>query len=188
MLAAGLLALALNGRQITLEVTSAHPDGAAGLKPLGDYYLFQALILAFPAAYLAAWSLLMLLGITDRYEHWLEPYLALVALAVCLELAAFALPLWSVHRVMSAQKRSRLAQVDQELGATIANLHRRLEAELSPEERRQLTDQLEQRAARYRDAETMPTWPLDQTLRRRLTFGNLVLLVPLVGQVVKLAQ
>jgi hypothetical protein len=89
---------------------------------------------------------------------------------------------------MSAQKRSRLAQVDQELGATIANLHRRLEAELSPEERRQLTDQLEQRAARYRDAETMPTWPLDQTLRRRLTFGNLVLLVPLVGQVVKLAQ
>ena len=188
MLAAGLLARTLRSHRITLAVTPAHPDGAAGLKPLGDYYLYQALLLAFGAAYLAAWSLLILLDITERYDYWLEPYLALLALVICLELATFALPLWSVHRLMAAQRRSRLARADKDLGSRVAGIHERLEGTLAPDERKQLTEQLEHLAASFREAESMPTWPLDQSLRRRLTLSNLLLVVPLVGQVVKLAQ
>ena len=33
----------------------------------------------------------------------------------------------------------------------------------------------------------MPTWPLDRTILRQITIGNLVLLVPLIAKIVATA-
>ena len=58
-----------------------------------------------------------------------------------------------------------------------------------PTDRRtELKGQLDELVTQYGDAESMPTWPIDQTIRRRLTAGNLLLAIPLIGQIVKLAQ
>ena len=40
---------------------------------------------------------------------------------------------------------------------------------------------------RYREIETMSTWPIDPRIRRRLTLGNAALVLPLVTQVAALA-
>lgn len=184
MLCYGLFGRAVHADGADFRATAGHVDGAAGLKPLGDYYIGQALVLAIPAAYLVAWSLLMIdSGLDERYAGWREAYLGLLALAICLELAAFVAPLWSAHEVMKAQKRQALANADTTISRRVTELRASLEGLLPTEERTMLREQLDELTRRYSDAEAMPTWPIDRALRRRVTLGNLALVVPLVAQV-----
>jgi hypothetical protein len=184
MLCYSLFGRAVHADGADFRATAGHVDGAAGLKPLGDYYIGQALVLAIPAAYLVAWSLLMIdSGLDERYAGWREVYLGLLALAICLELAAFVAPLWSAHEVMKAQKRQALANADTTISRRVTELRASLERLLPTDERTTLREQLDELTRRYSDAEAMPTWPIDRGLRRRVTLGNMALVVPLVAQV-----
>lgn len=107
---------------------------------------------------------------------------------VILEIAAFFAPLWHVHQIMTEEKRRALVRADGELGPQIIRARKELEQDLDNDRRRQVVrDRLEQLTSSYRDIETMPAWPVGQTLRQRLTLGNLTLIVPLVTQVAALA-
>jgi hypothetical protein len=187
MLAYGLAPARLLAGHVGLRATAGHIDGAAGLKPLGDFYLYQALLVAIPAAFLLVWSLLFLLArLNARYHDWRGWYLALLPIAIGLEVGAFVVPLARVHQLMSAQKREQLTRADTTLSRQIAVARRELESDLPNERRTELRDQLEQLVTSYRDVETMPTWPVDRSVRRRLTLGNIVLIVPLVSQLAAL--
>jgi hypothetical protein len=71
-----------------LRVIPGHPDGARGLKLLGDFDLFESLTVSLPAVFLSAWVLLFSLGgpspLWSAYRIYLHPYLVLLA----------GLPLW----------------------------------------------------------------------------------------------
>ena len=84
---------------------------------------------------------------------------------------------------MARQKREALVRADAELGPKIADACRELERDLEPDRRAAVRDRLNQLTDSYRDIETMPTWPVDRALRRRVTLGNLAIVVPLVLQV-----
>lgn len=184
----GLLGRSLAREHITFRATPGHIDRAAGLKPLGDYYLYQALLLAVPAAFLVAWSLVLLIPAWDeRYKGWRAWYLGLLAVAICLELAAFVAPLWRAHQAMKRQKRDALVEADTALSPEIARARKELEHDLDRDRRAAVRDWLEQLTSSYLEIETMPTWPVDGTLRRRVTLGNMVLIVPLVTQLAALA-
>jgi hypothetical protein len=186
MLAQSLLGRALGRARIVCCARPGHVDGAAGLKPVGDYFVEQALLLVIPALFLLVWSLILLTPSWDaRYPGWHESYLGLLAVAICLEIVAFIVPLWSVHTVMKQQKRDALVHADRDLGRGIAKLQLRLEGNV--EDRAVLEARLERMTARYAELEAMPTWPIDPTLRRRLTLGNLGLVFGLVIQAVSIA-
>jgi hypothetical protein len=188
MLAYGFIARSMDAAKLTLNAVPGHVDGAAGLKPLGDFYLRQALLLALPAAFLLAWSLILLIPSWDeRYSGWREWYLGLLVIAIGLEIAAFVAPLWRVHRTMQDQKREALVKADSLLAPRIEKAREELEQDLDNERRAAVRDQLEQLTASYRAREEMPTWPVDSTVRRRLTLGNLALIVPLVSQIAALS-
>ena len=123
-----------------------------------------------------------------RYAGWREIYLGFLVFAIGLEVGAFVVPLWSAHRAMLDQKSHELANADTQLGPRIAALPEQLEDDLPSERRSELRGRLDQLIGDYREADAMPTWPLDQKLRRRVTVGNLVLVVPLIGQAAKLAN
>lgn len=172
---------------VSFRATPGHIDGAAGLKPLGDYYVYQALLVALPAVFLLAWSLIFLIPTWgDRYPGWRPWYLAFLALAICIELAAFAVPLWRVHRVMDEQKHAALREADTVLGPDIGRARKQLERDLDSERRNEVRDWLDQLTTSYEEIENMPTWPLDRTLRRRMTLGNVALVVPLISEIVTL--
>src|SRR5262249_20889856 len=40
---------------IALRVRPGHIDGCAGLKPVGDFYFYQAMVTALPALFIAVW-------------------------------------------------------------------------------------------------------------------------------------
>jgi hypothetical protein len=53
----GSMATVLADPQTRLNVRPGHFDGANGLKPVGDFYLYQALLTAIPLVWLAGWAL-----------------------------------------------------------------------------------------------------------------------------------
>ena len=42
---------------LTVKVEPSHVDGVGGLKPVGDYYFYQAMVVGIPAIFLAVWWL-----------------------------------------------------------------------------------------------------------------------------------
>ena len=104
----------------TVHLLVAHPDGAAGLRPLGDQLLRCLAIGAVPAAYTSVWAIL--LGSTngkdpvlaDLRDRWLLTYrLILVPLSAAL-LYPFAIrPTYATHRVMKRQARDIEVHADQ---------------------------------------------------------------------------
>jgi hypothetical protein len=177
------------GRAVTFVAEAEHVDGAGGLKPLGDYYLYQALLLALPAAFLLVWSIILISPTWDaRYSGWREWYLGLLGVAICLEIAAFILPLYTVHMSMYQQKRAALADADRRLLRRITTLQSELEQQLTSTARAERREQLEDLTASYSRIERMPTWPVDPSVRRRITLGNLALILPLITQIAALSR
>jgi hypothetical protein len=178
MLLYGQLGWRLRARGFDLVVVPGHVDGAGGLKPVGDFYFVQAMIVAIPAIHLAAWTLLLpLYG--ERYAYWRQPYAALLAVAITLELAAFVVPMWAFHREMLDQKKRLLRDADH-LSTSITQLQAQLAAGKSDDGAP--ARQLEAATQLYRTIEDLPVWPLDLTTRRRFRLNNLALLLPLLGR------
>src|SRR5439155_1160813 len=83
----------LDAAHLSFRTTPGHVDGAAGLKPLGDYYLYQALLVLLPAAFLLACSLILLIPSWDRRcDGWRGWFLGLLCVSICVEVDAFVAP------------------------------------------------------------------------------------------------
>jgi hypothetical protein len=173
----------LRQEKIALIVQPGHLDGAAGFKPVGELFFFQAMVLAIPALFLAVWWLIIPASpeLNAHYAIWREPYLGLLAIVLLFEVAAFVMPMWSFHQEMANQKTELLKNAD-ELSQRVATLQAALADATTDQERKQLKDRLADMTERYWALEQMPTWPLDVKTRRRFTINNLALVVPLVSQ------
>jgi hypothetical protein len=124
------------------------------------------------------WFLIPVFG---QYEQWREPYLGLLAVVLTIEVLAFLIPLWSFHQEMQDQKAKLLDEADKLSRAVDAVLVELAEAK-TDQERTALKERLAQMTERYWAIEQMPTWPLDPRVRRRFTFNNLALFLPLISQ------
>lgn len=180
----GLLSRALAKRELPLEVVSGHPDGAGGLKPIGDFYLYQSLTASLPAIFLGIWVLLISLGgairILGDLRPYLDQYIWLLPLAILFEVLAFVLPMSSIHGVMKRQKENDLLARADRLSPIIAAAQ--ADMDIQDSENWELSKQrLNQLTERYEELEKAPTWPIDQSIRRRFTLRNFGFLVPFVG-------
>ena len=163
-----------------LRVMPNHIDGVGGLKPVGEFYYFQAKIAALPAIYLIVWLLIIPAWSDNRYDEWRGPFLGFLALVLAIEVLSFVVPTWAFHREMADQKAAQEAEADR-LSAEIVSVQRRL-ATAAPADAAGLKEQLADAAERYRILDEMPTWPVDVRTRRQFRLGNLALFVPLVGK------
>lgn len=179
----GGLGWLLRKKNFTLKVQPGHLDGAAGLKPVGDLYFFQAMLIAIPALYLAIWW--FLIPVVGRYSYWREPYLGLLAVVLIFELLAFLVPMWSFHQEMQDQKIKLLKEAD-ELSEQVVAVQSELAKAKTDQERNVLKDQLSYMIERYWAIDQMPTWPVDSKVRRRFALNNLALFLPLISQFIQL--
>jgi hypothetical protein len=176
----GLLGRRLTRSRFTITVDPEHLDGATGLRPIGDFYFFQAMLLAVPAVFLGAWWVAIpFYG--ERYESWRDAYVALLAFVLACELLAFLLPLRSFHLVMREEKQRLLAEAD-EIGHQALEVQRQLRAAPPETDLGPLEDRLARLTRRYQAIEKMPTWPVSTRVRRRLALNNLILLIPVIAQ------
>lgn len=174
----GALGYFLKQRTCHIRVWPGHIDGAAGLKPVGDFYFYQAMVAAMPAMFLAAW--VILIPAIGRYEQWRDPYLGELVVAMFIEIAAFVVPLLWFHREMLDSKFELLMEADQLSTEFLAPQAPSLAEEARNAEKDQA--KVEWAKGRYESIEALPTWPVDVKTRRRFSVNNLVLLLPLLGQ------
>src|SRR5262249_9844502 len=175
----GRLRALLQRQNIAVTVQPGHIDGVAGLKPLGDFYFAQAMVIAVPALYLAVWW--FIIPLIGKYSYWREPYLGLLVIVLTVEVLAFLLPLWSFHEAMLAQKARLLGDADT-LSRDIATTQMALRAAQSDQERTVLKNRIADMTEQYWAIEQLPTWPVDSRVRRRFTLNNLALFLPLISQ------
>jgi hypothetical protein len=173
----GTLGSLLKARGKLPEAQPAHLDGAAGLRPLGEFFFYQAMIVALPAVFLAGWWIAI--PLIHRYSYWRNPYLALLVLCVIAEALAFIAPMVSFHQAMRLSKRERLLEADA-LSHEVDELQARLILAQTDQERASIKEELGPKVDRYQAVETMPTWPVDRRTRRRFTLNNALLITPLV--------
>ncbi|MDX1665535.1 MAG: hypothetical protein R3272_17235 [Candidatus Promineifilaceae bacterium] len=181
----GRLSRLLRSTEITVRAQPGHPDGVAGLQPVGEFYFFQAMLLAIPAAHLALWWFLIPLG-WERYARWQTTYLILLLVILTLEILAFILPLRYFHRQMILAKRTALKEADR-LSQEIVALQKKL-TEVGSGEQRQVSERLDLLQERYREIEKMPTWPVAMQTRKRFTASNLSLFLPIGIKILGLSE
>jgi hypothetical protein len=181
MVAFGSLGWLLRARHVQMAVRPGHIDGAAGLKPIGDYYLYQAALAALPAVFLAVWLFLIPVWPSQRYDQWREAYLGLLPLALAFEVLAFLLPMSAFHQEMARQKQEQRRTADVR-SREIADIQAELATCEDEQRRTGLKDQLASKTQQYWDIESMPTWPVDLRMWRRFTFSNLALAAPLISE------
>ena len=183
MVCYGFLGRFLRGEGARVIMQPGHPDGAAGLKPLGDFYFSQAMLLAIPIAFLAVWTLLIPVWPYHDYSHWRAPYLTLLVVGLVLEMGAFFLPMWTIHQDMVKEKARLQAEAD-ELGRQIVGLRAKLTGIADAEARSALKDQVELLSRQYEELEHVPTWPVDRSTGRRFTVSNLAMFIPVAVQII----
>ncbi|MEL6573767.1 MAG: hypothetical protein AAFQ64_19105 [Pseudomonadota bacterium] len=173
----GRLGRAIDAGRVKLHLDPWHVDQAAGIKPVGEYFFFQATFATIPAAYLAIWIWIMPLW--DRYDHWYLPYIGLLCLALVIQALAVFLPLGGFHLEMMQQKRAWQRKLDEEFRDNAEARNAFLDG-TNVEGQEELEAVLAHLSKRYAEIEAMPTWPVDRRLWQKFTFRNLFLLSPVL--------
>jgi hypothetical protein len=177
----GRLSHVLAKHGVQLRVVPGHPDGAGGLEPIGAFYLYQSLVASLPAIWLIISG--VAIGVWRYGVYLLGLYLSSLALAILAEVLVFVVPMLSVHGSMREQRKAFVAKADR-LSAAIETTQARLE-DPGLDGRDAVNRQLTELVERYHTLEKTPTWPVDRSIRRRITLQNLALLLPFVGYLVK---
>jgi hypothetical protein len=169
---------------VTLQVRPGHPDGAAGWGPLGDLYLFEALMLTIAALYYGVWSYLIAAHNGYAYANFRNlqtPYFVFFLVILAGEVLAFLAPVWSFHTDMRRQKLA-LARETDALSDRILTVQARAVETDDPQEASRLSQQLATMTSLYTARVEMPTWPFNTGVTVRFGLANLGLLLPLVAQ------
>ena len=151
-------------RRSDLRVLVGHPDGAGGLKPLGDQLLKAMVIGAVPAAFASTWAVLLaaddlgttMQGLSDR---WLLVYrIGLVPMFALLIYPVGVRPILAVRQVMKKRNRELAHSVDE----LAAQIHEQSVATIGESDPAQL-EQGRKTVDGLRDLYSMlfplPTWP-----------------------------
>jgi hypothetical protein len=179
----GSLGRFLKQRGVALHAQPGHLDGVAGFRPVGVFYFSQAALLGLAALFLVVWWVLIGLS-PDLARHngaWRAPYLVFFFLVILAELLAFALPLWSFHLELQAQRRDLLLLADR-LSQRSAALQTQLVMNPSNERAQELKAQQVALTDYYWAIQRMPTWPIAPGTWWRFLISTLGLLAPLAAQ------
>ncbi len=151
-----------------LNVLVGHPDGAAGLKPLGDQLLRGLIIGAAPATWASIWAIVfaaddLSADMAAQSDRWL-PILRFVFVPL------FALLMYAIAIRPILHVRSRILSANRELYASVDRLSRTIHQEASAAVARidveglaTGQDRVESLQKLYEALFPLPTWPFDRS-------------------------
>lgn len=176
----------LEASNIDLKIQVGHPDGIGGLKPIAQFYFYQATLLFIPILYLGLGWLIMP---DSPYDDWRPMFGFLFIIAVMVQIAAFFVPLWGFHHDIKRQK-AQLAEEAEQIGQNLITLKSQLSIDqpLDPIETVALTNRITALTQRFTAMQQLPTIPLEEDIRRRFTIRSVAaIFVPLLGEYVRVS-
>ncbi len=178
----GRLGLLIRKHHVLLKIQPGHLDDVGGLKPVGEFYFHQAMVVAMPAVFLAVWLLFFQFGF-PRYSGWKTLYAIFLSINIVLEILVFVVPLLSFHSMMVTEKQNELEEADK-LSKEIAIVEHQLTREQDVQKRELIKDRLSSMTKEYWDIEKLPTWPISKRTKKLFKRNNFTLLMPLVIDIV----
>ncbi|MEM6661678.1 MAG: hypothetical protein AAF666_05810 [Pseudomonadota bacterium] len=175
----GRLSAHFQAQSVTIRVNPWHSDGLGGLKPVADFYWSQMVFSTVPMIFLLAWlwafpSFPSRADPTvSRYQEWVDPYIALLFVALLFQVLGFLAPLLSFRTHMVAEKRRWRRRIDAELAR---NTKARSEAfeNGDVEQLTQADVALETLNENYKTIEAMPSWPVNRSILGKIALRNLL--------------
>ncbi len=166
----GMLASVLSDDHKRLRVIPGHFDGACGLKPIGDFYLFQALLLAIPILWLAAWWAYIIPQFKDvvcpvtrqpqfLFAEWRGPFFVQWLIVLAYFYSGFARPVAKLRRRI---RETRLALSQDEvprLEREILNAQQQHSSDTETDEHILASDRA---ALRLWGIRNISDWPMDK--------------------------
>ena len=118
----GRLAGALDRAGLSLHLVPGHADTAGGLAAIGNFLMFQGMLVAILIFYLTIW--LILIPGYPNYVEWQGPYLAFWAVSTLFFYWGFVHPMFAFREGIRQAKRRdiepRLARLRREIGELYA--------------------------------------------------------------------
>jgi hypothetical protein len=178
----GYLGRLLRTHGSVLHAQPGHLDGAAGLKPVGDFYFSQALIFAIPSFFvLFSYVFLKLIPASSFPSFWTNALLPVLGISIVVEIGTFIMPLLYFHTEMLEQKVMLLRGADR-LSAQVAALQAELITDVHAAIPTDFTDRIEAQTNYYTAVQHLPTWPVATGTWARFFVGNAGLILPLLSQ------
>ncbi|MFT5511531.1 MAG: hypothetical protein ACI89J_004633 [Hyphomicrobiaceae bacterium] len=171
----GRLAGVLGKSENSLRIIPSHSDGACGLKPIGDYYLYQALVFAVPIIWLGAWwawiipnydgMVCTLTGQSlQRYSNWQQPFFIQWLVVLAYFYMGFVWPFLILRRRIKEARKSYNEHEATRLRSDIIALQNQLsdltEAEAAQDRHAVLTV-LDAKSKELWSIQNMSGWPMD---------------------------
>ena len=149
--------------RIRLNPQPGHPDKVCGLKPIGEFWAFEAAVLIPPLAYTLAWIGVMNAGLEPVIQQNLSAghgtYVTATLILILLQIFALWVPMLSLHRVMVAAKHDLQARADQ-LAQDVARLKHTVLHAAEKDERAAAAQRHELLLKAFQDVEQVPRWPI----------------------------
>ncbi len=171
----GSLARYLSSAKINLRIKPDHFDDASGLKPIGDFYLYQALVFSGPAIFLGLWWSIVIPVLQDQscpniknLESWRTAMFFHWIVVMTYFYFGFIKPILMLrHRMVNA--RNWLTQtVAPSVQSQISTLQDRLRQGQDDEhEQLRMTTHIDNLSQYLWSIRRMSGWPMDAQTRNR---------------------
>lgn len=164
---------AIDGCLVTIVPRLGHPDGGAGLAPIGRFYNHQVGKMAWLIGFLLVWLIVLALFpaqpfVADQYPpRTSQGLLALFVLIFLLQILGFFLPMRSIHQQLGHWKEKAMARNFAELKRIEDSQHEGWEAE-DPGLVLRKIDLRHQRE----DIADMGLWPVSMETLRQFWLGK----------------
>jgi len=163
----------IEDRRVAILPKLGHPDGGAGLAPIGRFYNLQVGKMAWLIGFLLVW-LIILAWFSDRSfveVHYpagtSQGLFALLALIFLQQILGFFVPMWSIHRQLRGWKEGAIERNFKELRQVEARQQNGGEVEATGLVLRKI-DLRQQRE----DIAAMGLWPVSMSTLRNFWFGK----------------
>lgn len=193
MIAHGLLGRSLRRAGAGIEVTVGHPDGAGGLRVVGDYFLYQARLIMLPAIFFAFWFVLAPIWVeifpahetsatSANFADWKGVFGIAFLGMLAVEVAAFLMPMLFFRRELKRHSDDYLREADA-LGAEVMMTKALIMKETDPDRVEALRTRRDALVQKIGALENPPEWPIDASIRKKFAWGNVMLFaIPFVAK------
>lgn len=184
------LGLLLRKRGVRIAIMPGHPDGAAGMSPIGALFLQQAAVMLLPSLYFVLWWALMTgdsIGNANLFDEavwskfcsqWTNVYFIFFVVMMTIQFVGFFAPMCIFHSAMKEQKAKQLVIADQ-LSDQMNELKSRIPSEEDEAQVKLLKERLADLSVRHDEIEDLPSWPVSVEVRRRFALRNTLVMLPL---------
>ena len=171
----GALARYLSSAKIDLRIRPDHFDDASGLKPIGDFYLYQALVFSSPAVFLGLWWSIVIPVLQDQscaniknLDSWRTAMFFHWIVVMTYFYFGFINPILMLRRRMVHARKWLTQTVAPSVRSQISSLQERLRVGQDDEhERLRMTSHVDKLSEYLWDIRRMSVWPMDAQTRNR---------------------